>query len=197
MPESAPDRATLLIAVPAATVAFSLAFNLGAFDEIFFDVILSVWVISTLVLVFSFLSKRLPPQYWGGRIVLLLPTLWLVLAFVENPEKEGFLEKTLFPTSLVVTLICLPFITWILVSAINPDFVELPMRNRWIVGITVVVFAVAGYAFGARNDWFLNCADFKVSGNDLPENCVKVEPTGAGPLIVEVDGRSFAADWSS
>jgi len=173
MPETAKDRATLLIAVPSATVGFTLAFNLGAFGEVFFDVILTVWVISTLVLVASAMTPRLPPQYWGGRIILILPSLWIVLAYLEDPLAGDFIDRVLFPGALVITLVCLPFITWILISAINPDFVALPMRSRLIVGFAVVVFAVAGFGIGERNDLFLHCDDFKVSGNDLPENCVE------------------------
>ena len=40
------DRATLLIAAGSATFAFMLGFNLGAFNAIFFDQLLVVWVIS-------------------------------------------------------------------------------------------------------------------------------------------------------
>ena len=59
------ERATLLITVTAATVAFGVGFNLGAFDRVFFDALLSVWVISTLVLLGSLLTSR-PRSTSGG-----------------------------------------------------------------------------------------------------------------------------------
>lgn len=168
---TAADRAALLIAVPGATVAFGLGFNLGAFDEIFFDAILAVWVIATLVLAASFFT-RLPPRHWAGRAVLLLPTLWLVMASLIDPIETSALDNAVFAVTIVITVITLPFIGWILISAINPDFVSLPRHNRAAVMTAVAVFAVAGWLLGARNDAFLTCDDFKVSGNDLPANCV-------------------------
>jgi hypothetical protein len=33
---------------------------------------------------------------------------------------------------------------------------------------------VVGLGIGARNDFLLNCDDFKISGNDLPANCIEV-----------------------
>ena len=38
------ERATLLISVASASVAFMLAFNLGAYGEIFFDQIFTVFI---------------------------------------------------------------------------------------------------------------------------------------------------------
>jgi hypothetical protein len=56
------ERATLLIAVPSASLAFTLAFNLGAFDTIFFDAVFTMWVIATIVLFGSMVSKLPPPE---------------------------------------------------------------------------------------------------------------------------------------
>ena len=41
------------------------------------------------------------------------------------------------------------------------------------------LFIIIGFAFGARNDMFLDCEDFKISGNDLPSNCVPATPEGS------------------
>jgi hypothetical protein len=59
-------------------------------------------------------------------------------------------------------------------AAINPDFAELPGRKKGIVIATVGLFLIIGFGIGARNDLLLNCGDFKISGNDLPANCVPV-----------------------
>lgn len=170
MDNNVTDRATLLITVTAATVAFGLAFNEGAFDTIFFDVYMTVWVIATAVLVGSLVSE-LPPRDWWGRLVLLLPTAWIVAAWIGGPADQDTAADVLFVLTIIVTVISLPFVAWVLISVINPDFVGLPTRNRIAVLAGVLVFALAGYAMGARNDMFLNCDDFKVSGNDLPANC--------------------------
>ena len=46
--------------------------------------------------------------------------------------------------------------------------------------LAVLLFVLAGFGIGARNDVFLNCDDFKVSGNDLPANCIS-GPTTPNP----------------
>ena len=61
-------------------------------------------------------------------------------------------------------------------TAINTDFAELPGRNKAAVIAAVGLSLIIGFAIGARNDFLLNCDDFKISGNDLPENCVQVLP---------------------
>lgn len=164
------DRATLLIAVATATGAFLIGFNFGAFDVVFFDALLSVWVIATIVFVASFITS-LPPRNWLGRLVLLIPSVWLILAWVADPAGEDAASDAVYAFTLILTLVTLPFIAWILVSVINPDFLELPVPNRMTIIAALVVFALAGFGLGARNDVFLNCDDFKVSGNDLPANC--------------------------
>lgn len=170
METSAADRATLLIAVAASTGAFVIGFNFGAFDVVFFDALLSVWVVTTIVLVASFVTN-LPPKNWFGRLTLLMPSAWVVVAWFADPAGRDPASDALYTLTLIVTLVTLPFIAWVLISTINPDFLELPRSNRIAIISTVLIFALAGFAMGARNDLFLNCDDFKVSGNDLPDNC--------------------------
>ena len=166
------ERATLLILVPSASVGFALAFNLGAFGTVFFDRILAVWVMATIVLIASLVSD-LPPNNWLGRIVLLLPTGWLILAFIDAPDQGGLVDNSVFVITVLVTVVCLPFIAWILISAINEEFTLLPNRNKMIIVAGVLAFAMIGWALGFRHPSFLTCNDFKVSGNDQPANCVK------------------------
>jgi hypothetical protein len=172
-----PERATLLICVASASVAFMLAFNLGAYGEVFFDQIFTVWVTSTIVFVGSIFS-RLPPNSWPARLVLLIPSVWLLVAWINNPGNVGAGDTALLWLTLIITVVALPFVAWMLVSTINPDFRDLPRSNKLTVAVAVVVFFAAGFLFGARNDTLLTCDDFKVSGNDLPANCVKVDQSG-------------------
>jgi len=168
------DRATLLVAAGSATVAFMLGFNFGAFDRIFFDQLLTVWVIATVVFIASILSD-LPPNTWPRRLILLLPSLWLIAAAIDNWVDVTRGERIVFALTVAVTVIALPFVAWILVTAINTDFAELPRGNKIIVIAAVFTALVVGFGIGARNDVLLTCEDFKISGNDLPANCVKVD----------------------
>ena len=169
------DRATLLVAVGSASVASMVGFNLGAFDIVFFDQLLTIWVIGTIVFVGSIVSD-LPPNTWPRRLILLLPSLWLLVAWIDNSTDIGQSDRLASALTLIVTVVALPFVAWILVTAINTDFAELPGRNKVAVIAAVGIFVVVGFAIGARNDFLLNCDDFRISGNDLPNNCVEVTP---------------------
>jgi len=41
--------------------------------------------------------------------------------------------------------------------------------------LIVVVIAAIGYGVGEENERFLTCDEFKVSGNDVPADCVDGE----------------------
>jgi len=169
------DRATLLITAGSASVAFAVGFNVGAFGVVFFDQLLTVWVIATVILVASILTD-LPPVTWPRRLVLLVPTLWIIAAWIDNTYTFDRSERIVFTLTVVMTLFVLPAVAWILVTAINPEFADLPGRRKGIVIAAVGLFLIIGFGLGARNDMFLNCGDFKISGNDLPANCVPVPP---------------------
>lgn len=175
METSASARAALLITAASATVAFAVGFNLGAFGVVFFDQLLTVWVIATVILVGSIVSD-LPPNTWPRRLVLLVPSLWIVAAWIDNTYSFDRSERIVFTLTVVVTMFVLPVVAWILITAINPDFADLPGRKKGMVIAAVGLFIVIGFAMGARNDMILNCGDFKISGNDLPANCVPVTP---------------------
>lgn len=169
------DRATLLITAGSATVAFSVGFNLGAFGVIFFGQLLAIWVIATVVLVGSLISD-LPPDTWPRRLVLLVPTLWIIAAWIDSSYSFSRSERFVFTLTVIVTLVVLPAVAWVLITVVNTDFAELPGSRKSVVIATVGLFIVIGFAFGARNDMFLDCEDFKISGNDLPANCSPATP---------------------
>lgn len=172
------NRATLLITAGSATVAFSVGFNFGAFGVVFFGQLLTIWVIATVVLIGALVSD-LPPDTWPRRLVLLVPSLWLVAAWIDNTFAFDENEKVVFALTVAVTLFVLPVVAWILVTAVNADFSDLPGRKKGIVIVSVGLFMVVGFAFGARNDFYLTCDDFKISGNDLPANCVATTQDGS------------------
>ena len=168
------DRATLLITAGSASVAFTVGFNLGAFGVVFFDQLLVVWVVATIVFVGSLVSS-LPPTTWPRRLVLLVPTLWLIAAWVDNAYAFDRAERIAFALTVMVTMFVLPAVAWILITVINTDFAELPGRKKGIVIAAVALAMIMGFGFGTGNDLFLDCQDFKVSGSDLPENCLNTD----------------------
>ncbi|MGI9643179.1 MAG: hypothetical protein ACR2N9_10385 [Acidimicrobiia bacterium] len=165
------DRATLLIAVGSASVAFMVGFNYGAFGVIFFEQVFTVWVIATIVFVASIFT-RIEPNDWPRRLLLLLPSLWMVLSWLSNNTNLERIDEAALVFTIIVTFVALPFVGWILITTINSDFANLARGNKIAVLAAVGVFLAIGLFLGARNDLVLDCNDFKVSGNDLPTNCV-------------------------
>ncbi|MGI9643482.1 MAG: hypothetical protein ACR2N9_11975 [Acidimicrobiia bacterium] len=168
------DRATLLIAVGSASIAFMVGFNYGAFGVIFFEQVFTVWVISTIVFVASVFT-RIEPNDWPKRLVLLMPSLWMVISWLSNNTKLARIDEAALIFTVIVTLVALPFVGWILITTINSDFANLARGNKIAVVAAVGVFLAIGLFLGARNDLVLDCDDFKVSGNDLPTNCVRAD----------------------
>ena len=129
-----------------------------------------MWVIATLVLVASFFTS-VGPKRWPGRLALLLPTLWLILQSLTVTGVLPTDDDVINWSSLTVTAVVLPFLAYALVGAVNPDLLHLSSRNKSIIVISVVAFMGIGFVMGARNDLFLTCEEFKVSGNDQPADC--------------------------
>ncbi|MGI9586088.1 MAG: hypothetical protein ACR2N7_10910 [Acidimicrobiia bacterium] len=171
------SRATVLITAGSGSIAFMLGFNYGAHGVVFFEQIFTVWVVATVVLVASVFT-RVEPRTWGRRLILLIPSLWIVISWLANNTDAERIDDLVLAFTLAVTLAALPFVGWILVTTINSDFAELPNRSKAFVLGSVALFLVIGFLLGARNDLILTCDDFKVSGNDLPTNCVSETASG-------------------
>jgi hypothetical protein len=55
-----------------------------------------------------------------------------------------------------------------------PEVVAVRGRRQTLnLLMLTLIISVASFAIGYRNDLFMTCEDFKVSGNDLPTNCRK------------------------
>ncbi len=163
------------VAVGAAIVSWWPAFTLGAWGGVFFEQILTLWAAATaafVVLVLREGTRRLP------RIVvasLLLPSLWIALAFL--PTSEGGLLAALTTWSgVLITLIGFPFMVWVILQVTRPQVGEMVSTRAWVVaGVAVVAVAVMGFGLGRLHPYFLTCGDFKISGNAEPANCTPGE----------------------
>ncbi|MBQ0897235.1 hypothetical protein KBX37_29880 [Micromonospora sp. U56] len=78
---------------------------------------------------------------------------------------------------LVATAAVSPIVLWVVARILAPDYFTLPDQRARIAVVTVVAaVAVLGYVAGRFNDRLLTCEDFRVAGDDLPKNCLRVEP---------------------
>lgn len=173
-------RAFVLAAVALATGIFGIAFWFGIFQTVFFEHLFYIWVASTVAFATSLFVPpidALPAlMSWRGRVVLLLPTVWLLLEANSGitAATSSIDERLLWALSIGVVALTLPYLLYVLVFITVPDVDRLksPKLRRALCGI-VIVIAMAGFAIGQNHRLFLTCQDFKVSGDDVPLDCRK------------------------
>lgn len=161
-----------VVMVGMAIAVWWPAFTLGAWGELFFDQILTIWAASTAAFVYV-LTERRPA---GARIwrafVLLLPSAWILLMFALNDESADLFEFLLTLAGIVAVLIGIPFTLWVLVRIVWPDFsASTSRRTKGIIVLVVLGVALVSFVLGLNQSRFLTCGDFEISGNSQPPGC--------------------------
>lgn len=185
-PESAPaaapaarprrrDIPLAVISIGMALVVWWPAFTLGAWEELFFDTLLTLWVASTAAFIFVLVERRPVGSRLWRAFLLLLPSVWLLFSFIdfETTDLVTFLASGL---ALLVVLIASPLTVWVLARILWPDFGEnSTRRQRWLIVGVVLGIAVAAFLLGVNQEHFLTCQDFTISGNSEPPGCVQAD----------------------
>src|SRR5215211_3951376 len=172
--EPNPDRlmqATSVAVVAAALVVWWPAFALGAYGVVFFQQFLALWVASTAIFLASLAADRRARVSWPRRLALLIPTLWVLLAFALPEGVTRPWSRVLFYLAIALTLVGAPFLAALLLRVTISGYEEIPPRRRLIGAAVVVIVAIASFGLGQFNNRFLTCNDFIVSGNDPPRGC--------------------------
>jgi hypothetical protein len=171
---STSGRAFTLAAVALGLLVWPIGFNLGAFDAVFFEQVFQIVVVTTVALLAAFVVPRDGTRRrWPVRLVLAGPILWLAVAgLVTDSVADAATDPVLGPLGFVVSIVSIPYGLYLLGAYLAPDTRHV-RGIRPVAGlvITVLLIGFAGYYVGRNNHRFLTCQDFKVSGNDLPENC--------------------------
>ena len=166
----------VMTALALALAVWPLAFNIGAFRTVFFDEIFRVWVAASVIFVVSFVvPERLLDVSWRGQLVMGLPSIWVIVALLSGRSvQEAANEPLLGLIGLVVVALALPYSIYVWAILVTPDFERIRRgRLRWALVGMLVAISLVGFTVGRNNHFFLTCEDFKVSGNDLPTNCVE------------------------
>jgi hypothetical protein len=163
-------------AVTLGLLTWPIAFNLGAFGEIFYDDIFKVVVAATILFVVTLVNPVYPsPWIWIVRVALVAPMLWLITAaWVEGSTSEA-LDRPLFIVWIVLILIVsIPITLRLLIDMFMPELKNArePSVLWSIVGLVLVV-GLIGFVVGRENPRFLSCTDFSIAGSAEPENCAK------------------------
>ncbi len=168
-------RRFLFAAIVLNLVTWRVAFNLGAFGQVFYEDVYAVVVASLAALVATFFAPRgSAPRRWWSRLLLIAPTAWFIasVAFTDSLS-DADQHLGLGITGLIVGLTSFPYTLFLLARAFIPQLGEVRSIKRWVaLGLLTVAVAVAGVLVGSHNYRFMTCFDFKVSGNDQPANCL-------------------------
>jgi hypothetical protein len=166
-------QATSVAVVAAALVVWWPAFALGAYGVIFFNQLLALWAASTAVFLTSLTAGRRARLSWARRLALLIPSLWLLLAFALPERGPEPWSRALFYLAIALTLAGAPFFAALLLRVTIAGYEQIPSRRRLVAAGVVGIVAIAAFGLGQFNNRFLTCNDFIVSGNDTPPGCAQ------------------------
>lgn len=164
-------RRVAVTAVGAAAIGWWPAFTLGVYGVVFFEQQFAMWVAATTVfLVVSVTLRRRAwrePAMWS----LLLPSLWIVLAWLLPVGGTSTAYQVLFWFGVTVTVLGMPAMAALMVRLLLPGAGRLRGRAAmYAVGVVLVVMVTA-YVVGTQHPRILTCEDFTISGNFAPEGC--------------------------
>jgi hypothetical protein len=169
------DIPLAVISVGMAVAVWWPAFTLGAWGVLFFDTLLTLWVASTAAFFFVLFERRPAGRRLWRAFLLLLPSVWLVLSFVDF-DTTDLVTFIISALGLLVVLIASPLTVWVLARIMWPDFGQnSTRRQRWVIVGVVVGIGIAAFLLGVNQEHFLTCADFAISGNSEPPGCVPSE----------------------
>ena len=165
------SRRVVAAALAGAALGAWPAFTLGVYGVIFFEQHLSLWAAATSA--FLALGYARGPRVWRRPAVLalLLPTLWIVLAWILPVGGTSGIYQALFWLGVVITVAGLPAMAAFLVRLIIPTAERLQGRERLAAVGVVATVMLASFLIGTQHPRILTCEDFSISGNYSPDNC--------------------------
>jgi hypothetical protein len=164
----------MLAALTLSLLAFPVAFNLGAYDQVLYPDVFRIMVASLVLLGITFLAPAYQgPRLWLTRVALASPTVWaLACVVVAGSTGEATGRPFFIGWLALIVVISVPVTLVMLLDMYNPGIRT--ERNRrillWLTGIVLVVVS-GGYVAGAHNDRLMTCGDFAIAGSAEPSGC--------------------------
>ena len=147
------------------------AFTMGAYGVIFFEQHLALWATATSVFLALGLSRG--PRVWARPqvLALLLPSLWILLAWILPVGGTSGVYTVLFWFGALITVVGMPALAAVMVRLLIPGAERL-QGKRALAGVVVVsLMMLVSFGLGTQHPRILTCEDFTISGNFAPENC--------------------------
>ncbi|WP_322779494.1 hypothetical protein [Frankia sp. Cas4] len=170
-------RSFLVAAITLGLITWRVAFNLGAYNTVFYEDVYAVVVASTIAFGASFLAPHEAPRRVripavSGRILLAAPAIWTVLALsVTGSLTAAESSPILMALGVIIGATSVPCVLLLLARVVVPSLETLRGRPLAVLIVMTALVAAAGWLTGRHNDRFMTCNDFKVAGQDQPRNC--------------------------
>ncbi len=165
-------RTTAIAAAGGSAATWWPAFTLGAYGEVFFEQLLTLWAVSTAVLLCALILGRAQAGVRLRWLTLALPSLWIAVSIISNAAND-VANLALLGVSAVLTLAGAPFLTWVLLRIVVAGYVELSRRQRMAAVLITAGVGVVAFVLGEINYLFLTCEDFLISGKSEPPHCAE------------------------
>jgi hypothetical protein len=158
-------------AIAGAALGWWPAFTLGVYGVIFFEQILALWAGATS----AFLALGFARGFGVWRrpqvLALLLPSLWLLLAWILPVGGTSGIYQVLFWLGAVITMLGIPALAAFMVRVLIPTAERLRGREKSAAIGLVAFVMLASFLIGTQHPRMLTCEDFTISGNYAPEDC--------------------------
>lgn len=166
-------KAALFVVAITSLVVWDISFNFGSYGTVFFYKLFALWVVSTALLLAHFLFEKENKflNKWSI-FALLTPTFWAILKIWENHTEDIYMTEYIISwVAVIVSTIALPYVIYIFFNVTVTEANNFPKKlTKKIILINILV-AIFGFLLGTYNHILLDCADFKISGMEKPDNC--------------------------
>lgn len=180
--DALPDRTVrvggplTVASITLGLVTWPIAFNLGAYGQVFYDDVFRVVVASSILLVVTILNPPYPvPWRWLVWVALAAPLAWLLTAgYVVGSTSDAMRRPALVVWLALIALVSVPLTLRLLVDLFTPELVRAGSRRIALAVVALVaVVGLTGFVVGRENQRFMTCADFAVAGASEPDNCAR------------------------
>ena len=165
-----------IAAIATAPPTWTIAFNFGAFNTVFYGHLFTIWAASIAMflagLVLSTKKNSQMPFSWWSALLLILPSIWMVFDVLAIGSSSGFVTAVSVLFMVLVVFLSVPFIVYFLVMAVVPGVEQISSKKLQfgLVGI-ILVIGLSGFTAGRNNFLLMTCEDFNVAGDTEPANC--------------------------
>jgi hypothetical protein len=165
------SRRLAAAAVAGAVLGWWPAFTLGVYGVIFFEQHLALWAMATSAFLALGFARGFRVWRQPRVLALLLPSLWIVLAWILPVGGTSGIYQVLFWLGVVITVFGMPALAAFMVRLLIPNAERLQGREKFAAIGVVALIMVTSFLLGTQHPRILTCEDFSISGNFAPENC--------------------------